>query len=380
MTCLQDTDFAAVKAAVARGESLPAAWYTRDDVSALEMSCILERHWQYIGATTQLARDGDFITGVIGRVPVVVIRDGERLNGYVNVCRHRRHPVMQGAGNACRMRCPYHAWTYDLAGKLIGLPRANELPPHARADLGLLPVRVETLGPFVFAHLQQDAEPLASVYPTAMAELARAGIDLARLVPVGTQHWRLKGNWKNALENYLECYHCAVAHPEFAASVDVGRNAYALSAAGYELRQTSSDRKGSSPRQGEAAVHHACPADDATTRTPERIDQFHFLYPNLTINSSAGTSNLSIDVWRPDGASHTAGCSTHFFDPAADPAFVEQVIALDKLVAEQDVGLVASVQEALRGAWPQKTCLLPDSERLVIHFQGLIVDSLAAAA
>lgn len=286
---------------------------------------------------------------------------------------------MQGDGNACRMRCPYHAWTYDLGGRLIGLPRADELPHHARADLGLLPVRVETLGPLVFAHLEQDAEPLANVYPTAMAELARTGVDLARLVPVRTQHWRLTGNWKNALENYLECYHCAVAHPEAAAVIDVGRDAYALFAAGYESRQTSGVGKGPGTRRDDAAARHAGPAGDDAVPTPGRIDQFHFLYPNLTINSRAGVSNLSIDVWQPDEASHTAGCSTHFFDPPADPAFVEEVIALDGLVSGQDAGLVASVQKALAGGRPRKTCLLPDSERLVIHFQGLIVDSLAVA-
>lgn len=369
MTCLQDIDFAAARSAVARGESLPPAWYTRDDIAALDMACIIEREWQYIGAATQLSRQGDFVTGTIGRVPVVVVHDGKGLNGFVNVCRHRRHQVMKGEGNACRMRCPYHAWTYDLAGALVGLPRADELAEHAREELALMPVRVETLGPFVFAHLDGHAEPLTRAYPHVIAELERAGIDLTRLVPFSTQRWRIAGNWKNALENFQECYHCAVAHPELSTCIDLGRGAYALHAAGREMRQSFRDRGEASGGTG-----------DAVAKGTARINQFHLLYPNLTINSHAGPSNLSIDVWRPDGASWTVGSSTHFFDPAADPAFIEEVMTLDERVGEQDADLVASVQEATMGAWPGQTRLLPESERLVMHFQQLVVDSLATAA
>src|SRR5262245_36165834 len=96
------------------GLSLPASWYTDPAIADLERERIFRHSWQYIGRAEQVANLGDFMTGSACDIPVVVVRGNNGLKAFVNVCRHRRHEVMSGAGNKKVLQCPYHAWTYDL--------------------------------------------------------------------------------------------------------------------------------------------------------------------------------------------------------------------------------------------------------------------------
>jgi phenylpropionate dioxygenase-like ring-hydroxylating dioxygenase large terminal subunit len=119
---------AGLLAALDRGESLPANWYTDPSITELEIARVFRRAWNYIGALGELKNFGDYITGYAGEVPVVVIRNEAGLAGFVKVCRHRRHEVMKGRGNAKVMQCGYHAWTYDLTVCLKGAPRSASEP------------------------------------------------------------------------------------------------------------------------------------------------------------------------------------------------------------------------------------------------------------
>src|SRR5438105_994920 len=119
---------AGLLAALDRGESLPARWYTDPAITDAEIHQIFRKSWNYIGPLAELATPGDYVTGYAGEVPVVVIRNEAGLAGFVNVCRHRRHLVMKGRGNAKVMQCMYHAWTYDLGGRLKGAPRSASEP------------------------------------------------------------------------------------------------------------------------------------------------------------------------------------------------------------------------------------------------------------
>ncbi|HJS84887.1 MAG TPA: aromatic ring-hydroxylating dioxygenase subunit alpha, partial [Acetobacteraceae bacterium] len=230
--------FDAVMAAVERGESLPVAWYTQQAVVDDEIRHIFRRSWQYVGSLSALKAVGDYITGLVGEVPVVVLRNESGLAGFVNVCRHRRHQVMKGRGNARVMKCGYHAWTYDLAGCLRGAPRSESEPGFRLDDYPLLPMRVETLGPFVFANLDRNPAPLAETYAGLLEQIAESGIDLDALELWSRDEWRARANWKTMLENYLECYHCAVAHPGFSAAIDVRPENYRLAAYDFVLSQT----------------------------------------------------------------------------------------------------------------------------------------------
>lgn len=171
-------NFQAVMGAVRRGESLPSKWYFEQSIFEHEIQKVFRRSWQYIGPLSALKSPGNYITACVGQVPVVVVRNESGLAGFVNVCRHRRHQVMQGRGSASSMRCPYHAWTYALDGSLKSAPRTDCETGFVRSDYPLLPVRVETLGPFVFVNLDEDAPALAQTYAGILEQIAESGIDL----------------------------------------------------------------------------------------------------------------------------------------------------------------------------------------------------------
>jgi nitrite reductase/ring-hydroxylating ferredoxin subunit len=135
--------------ALDRGESLPAHRYTDAVITASETGQIFRKSWSYIGPAQELANRGDYVTGYVGEVPAVVIRNESGLAGFVNVCRHRRHELMKGRGYSKIMQCGYHAWTYDLTGCLKAAPRSAAEPNFRLQDYPLVPLRVESLGPFV---------------------------------------------------------------------------------------------------------------------------------------------------------------------------------------------------------------------------------------
>ena len=175
--------------ALDRGESLPAHWYIDPAITAREIEIIFRKSWSYIGPASELAKLGDYITGYAGEVPVVVIRNASSLAGFINVCRHRRHEVMKGRGISKIMQCGYHAWTYDLTGCLKGAPRSAAEPNFQLADYPLLPLRVESLGPFVFVNLDAHAKSLASYFGDLLNIIARSGVHLESLELYSREEW-----------------------------------------------------------------------------------------------------------------------------------------------------------------------------------------------
>ena len=131
-----------------RGFSLPATWYTDPAIVELERERIFRWHWQYVGRTAQVSEVGDYFTSLTGGdLPVVIVRSEDGLQAFVNVCRHRRHEVMSGAGNRRALQCPYHAWTYGLDGRLRSAPRSEREEGFDKEDfldlfLGRRPSRI----------------------------------------------------------------------------------------------------------------------------------------------------------------------------------------------------------------------------------------------
>ena len=344
------------------GHSLPARWYADPGLLAREQELIFRRSWHYAGRADQVAEPGRFLCVDAGPVPLVIVRgrDGE-LRALVNVCRHRGHPVLDGEGTCSTLQCPYHAWTYDLDGALRKVPRGDREPGLDPDGLGLLPASVATWGPFLFAHPDPDAPAFAETLGELPAVLADCGVDLGRLAFRRRVPWTLEANWKVAVENYLECYHCPVAHPGLAKAIDVGADGYALEEfPGFSVQRGAA-------RPASPAWMHA----DEVTRA-----QYHWLWPNVTINVDPGPQNLSLDVWRPDGAGRTLGFTDYFFAPEVPDAVAEEVLAFSLQTGREDVALVEAVQRGMASGAVATGRLMPESERLVAHFQRLVVDAL----
>ena len=189
----------AVAAGLDAGHSLPARWYADPAVLAGERELILRRSWQYAGRAEQVAEPGSYLCADAGPVPVAVVRDrAGALRAHINVCRHRGHPVLAGAGRRTTLQCPYHAWTYDLDGRLRKIPRGDREPGLDPAELGLLPAAVATWGPWLFVHADAVAAPLEDTLGTLPAVLASCGVDLDRVAFRRREPWSMRCNWNSS--------------------------------------------------------------------------------------------------------------------------------------------------------------------------------------
>jgi choline monooxygenase len=353
-------------AVTAMPRTLPYDWYVEPSVLRLEQERIFGRYWQYVARADQVAAPGCFTTGQVGLVPVVVVRghDGE-LRGFVNVCRHRGYLLCEGSGRREALQCPYHAWTYGLDGSLRAAPRADE-PGFDRDGLGLVPVRVEALGPFVFANLAADSLSLAEQLAELPGVLRDAGVDIEALTFHERADAGYDANWKVCVENFLECYHCTVAHPSFAQAIDVTPEAYTL-----ETRRWFSTQWGA-PRDGGNGVYDA--------RGEVARGQFHLLFPGTAINVMPGRQNLSIGPILPVGPERTFRFLDYFFAGEPDGDWLREFMQLDAQVGAEDRVLVERVQRGIRSGALAHGALLPRSERLIAHFQELVVETLGAEA
>ncbi len=351
------------------GWTLPAAWYSDPSVFAREHERVFAASWQYAGSAEQVTDPGSFFSVVAGRIPVAVVRglDG-RLRGFVNVCRHRGHAVVEGSGCRQTLQCPYHAWTYGLDGVLKKAPRSEREPGFDPTAFSLLAVAVDTWGPFVFVNPDPDAGPLADWLGDVPELVEASGVDLDRIRFRAREEWPQEVNWKVALENYLECYHCPVAHPSFSKVIDVDPDSYRLSIGPMSSSQLGQIRR--SALDGTRAVPHD-PSGDV------RQSQFHFLFPSTTINIAPGPQNVSIEHWLPSGPKTTIEVTDYYFDPDESEERVQQVLEFDHQVAEEDVALVLSVQRGLDSGRVPQGRLMGESEKLIADFQRRVYDALA---
>jgi choline monooxygenase len=339
--------------------TLPYRWYTDAAVLEQERERLFGGTWQYVGHTGEIAEPGSYFTCHSGEIPLVVVRDREGvLRAFVNVCRHRGAEVVAGAGRCSTLQCHYHAWTYGLDGALRAAPRSDHDPGFDRSELGLRHAPLQTWGPFIFVNSDPDAAPLADTLGELPQLLRRGGLDVDALAFHKREHYSLAANWKVAVENFLECYHCAVAHPGFSDAVDVGADAYRLD---------------SHPT---FASHYARAREGAAVTAGEIGGQFHLVWPNLKVNVMPGRPNLSIGPLFGVTPGRTDGFLDYFFAPGEDTAWIEAFSALDDQVGAEDRVLVESVQRGLRsGAFDSGRLLLP-SERLIADFQRWVADGL----
>jgi Rieske 2Fe-2S family protein len=199
-------------AAHAPAHALDRAFYVDDAVFARDIDLLLDR-WICVGHASEIPAPGDYIVANLGLESAIVVRGAEgELRALNNVCRHRGSRLcVEPRGNAAMLTCPYHAWTYHLDGRLRA---AREMPGDfdpTGYDLKALPVTV--IAGLILISFGDDPPALDAVRDALSAVDARYGWTQAKIA--ARKSYRVAANWKLALENYHECYHCAVAHPEF---------------------------------------------------------------------------------------------------------------------------------------------------------------------
>ncbi len=350
------------------GYTLPATWYTDPAVYAHEQERIFRRCWQYVGLVEQVARPGDFFTARLGEVPIVVVRDESgRLRGFVNVCRHRGSQlVLDACGSRKTLQCHYHAWTYDLDGTLRAAPGSKDEPGFDRAAFPLVPIQLETWGPFIFVNPDPQAPPLAAVLGDLPRMVAATGLDLGAIKRRVRREYAIAANWKVVIDNYLECYHCPVAHPAFSDLIDL--DSYQVT--GYEYFSTQGGAVKDSARAGQDNLY------DASQGVQEGF--YAYLWPNFTLNVYPGPGNVSLNLILPVDTHRTLAIYEYCFVDAVTDEQAQDFVRFIDQVQEEDVVLCESVQRGLRSGFFDQGKLLLTRENGLQHFQKLVYRFLAA--
>lgn len=197
------------------GWSLPAWTYSDPEFFALEMRRVFRPSWQIMCHVSDIPDHGDYHTLEFGGESIVAIRGRDGVvRAFTNVCRHRGARIVDGpSGCAKKLVCPYHAWTYDLEGRLAGLPLSEQYPHLDRGKVVLAPVDLEIYRGFVFVRLEDDGGPsVAGMMAPYDHEVAPYRFeDLRALGRVTLRPRRV--NWKNVGDNYSDGLHIPVAHP-----------------------------------------------------------------------------------------------------------------------------------------------------------------------
>jgi Rieske 2Fe-2S family protein len=200
--------------------SLPGRYYAGQDIFAAEREAIFAKHWTCVGRAEEIENQGDFFLARIADESVIVLRDDDRrVRAFYNVCRHRGTAMCVDDSGTLpgRLRCPYHGWTYDLAGRLIVAPFMEEVPGFDPNAYPLHSVAVEVCDGFIFLTLAEQPEPFAQAVAPHLANFRPWG--LSELGAARRIDYDVPANWKIIIENYSECYHCALVHPEFTRKV-----------------------------------------------------------------------------------------------------------------------------------------------------------------
>ena len=205
------------------GYTLPQPFYTDPHLFDFDMYAVFGRSWLMIGFEAELPEAGSYMAVAIGQNPILLVRgrDGV-IRGFHNTCRHRGSQICaDGHGRGAKLICPYHKWTYELDGRLIGAAR---MPPNFKVeDHSLLPIPVELVAGCVYVALT-SAAPDFTPFRTALApRLAPYRLTDAKVAFESTLVE--KANWKLVMENARECYHCATAHPELRLSYPISYGA-----------------------------------------------------------------------------------------------------------------------------------------------------------
>jgi Rieske 2Fe-2S family protein len=370
--------------------TLPSSWYRAERVFALEKERIFCREWLCAGREEELPSPGDFrVLDILGESILLVRNRSGQLRAFYNVCRHRgtrlcrdpaasppAHAALPGGLSGGRITCPYHQWTYDLDGRLVGAPHMSAAADFDRGQFSLYPVGVDTWGGFVFLNLTPAAAaPLAQQLEAIPTRCAR--YPLSELRVGHSIRYEVEANWKVLCENYNECYHCAGVHPELCALVPAFREQGGANldwARGIPHREGAYTftRSGTTGRRAFPPLN----ADEQVRHKGELV------YPNLFL--SLACDHVAAFTLQPRSPTHTSIVCNFLFEPyeIARPGFDPgDTTDFWDLVNRQDWAICEAVQQGIgtrvheRGYYAPMEDFSLDIRRYVLERLGELPDA-----
>jgi choline monooxygenase len=347
-----------------QARTVPSSWYRDPLLYEAERRLVFGNCWQAAARVDQLREPGSFVTTEIAGEPILLIRDEEgTLRAFFNVCRHRAAPLLcEAEGTVTKLRCRYHGWTYDLAGRLRGTPEFDGVRDFRREEQGLTGMAVAAWGPMVWTH----AGPQPGALLEFLAPLPEkvAGLGLADLRFVARKEYVVRCNWKVFVDNYLDGgYHVNTVHPELAGMLDyvhyrteiAGRTSVQIS----PLRHSGSEGSDRSVRAGDNAY-------------------YWWVYPNFMINLYQGVMDTNHVL--PLGPSECKVIMDFYFAQHEGPeaeAYSARSIALAHAIQMEDVGICEEVQKGLGSRSYDTGRFSVRREAAGYHFHRLLARQLA---
>jgi choline monooxygenase len=357
----------------ARSHSINTQCYVDPKFLQVEREQIFHRSWQFLCHEEKLREPGSYVTLSVEGQPVVATRtrDGE-LNAFYNVCKHRGHELISGEGKVNKLTCPYHAWTYNLDGALVVAPRSEHIEKFEAGEICLDKVQIEVFCHLVFVNLDPDAAPLAEQSGDLASEVMSFAPDLADLTFSTRLTYRIKANWKSVVDNFLECYHCPVAHKGFSSMIDM--DTYKVKTHGIYSSHMAKAKTGANSAYN---IEGATVNDHAVW----------FLWPNLTLMRYPGRGNFMVWRFYPLSETETWEEFDFFFETAEPNETEKEALAfIDGVLQVEDINLVESVQRGMSTPAFNSGRYMVDvdgsgmSEHAVHHFHGLVLDAYKRAS
>ncbi|HVS67729.1 MAG TPA: SRPBCC family protein [Mycobacteriales bacterium] len=277
----------------------PAAHYTDADRAARERA-LLHAAPQLVGYESELPKPGTYVVKDVMGTPVLLTRarDG-KVRAFHNICRHRQAPIATGCGAAQRLACPYHAWTYDLTGKVVGVPGEAGFSPQHATDAKLPELPAQTYAGFLWVGLESDRELDVEGH---LGELGPqlAAWDFGAWHPVGEKRLDARIDWKLALDTFAENYHFATVHTTTFATV-AHSNCTVFDSFGRHHRLVFPLR----------AIDDVRDVPEDEWNPMERVVVIYALYPNIVLSVTA----VNGEIFRVYPG-ETAGASTTYHQNA----------------------------------------------------------------
>jgi len=324
---------------LSRARTIPASWYFDPAAYRIERERVFAGSWQMVGRLAQVSGPGDYFTCELADEPILVVRDNDdTLRAFYNVCRHRAAPLLTApCGHVTKLRCRYHGWTYDLAGKLRGVPEFDGVEDFDREGFGLREIPLDTFGGLVWIHPGEVTQSLAEFLSPIPEWMRSRGSDLSQLHFVRRVSYDVNCNWKVYVDNYLDGgYHIRTVHPELAGVLDYSQ---------YRTAVYPSTSLQSSPLTGGDA-------DDAANRTRKGdLAAYWWVWPNFMLNLYDGIADTNLVL--PLGPDRCRVVFDFYFrevEGESAGAFMNESIAVGHRIQTEDIEICEEVQKGLRSS------------------------------
>jgi choline monooxygenase len=366
--------------------------YTSPEFFALEQEKVFATGWVAVGCTGEVDRPGACLVAEVAGRSIIVTRNRDGvLRAFHNVCRHRATKLLTAdarhVGRGNRIRCPYHAWAYDLDGACLGTPlfEGSDIPAGQepifdtapargfdRADHGLLPVAVDSWGFLVFVSLEPEPAPLTE----QLGDLPQrfAAYELERWLPQRRRTYEVAANYKLVGENFMEYYHLPWVHPELS-KVSKFSDHYRWQGPGMYTGMCTTPVSRNVDAGGWDGLNpvRSLSGQDADS------GRFVWLFPNLALSVLPNHAFVLFNrPAAPDRTIETAVILGHpdSLDHPDRESGLDQLEKFWDLVNRQDLEIVERVQEGIRNPAYRGGRMCFRFEEPLHRFQNMVIDRM----